>query len=194
MRKSYLAMMIAGLSLFSAMPALSQVQMAQSQIAGAIKGPKFVPSGIWVVQPNKMSSERGLANIDLPCMMSASYDNGYSVRFSGAKGNILAMAIDFRQDVFAQGRKYPAEFVIGKGQVRRISGTAFSKNALLFNMRDVQGAHSALAGATQMSLNIEDNPMIFQLSNMGGALRDFCLLYTSPSPRDRQKSRMPSSA
>ena len=25
-------------------------------------------------------------------------------------------------------------------------------------------------------------------------LNDFCLLYTSPSPRDRQKSRMPSSA
>ena len=27
-----------------------------------------------------------------------------------------------------------------------------------------------------------------------GALDDICLLYTSPSPRDRQKSRMPSSA
>ena len=27
-----------------------------------------------------------------------------------------------------------------------------------------------------------------------GRLSDFCLLYTSPSPRDRQKSRMPSSA
>ena len=26
------------------------------------------------------------------------------------------------------------------------------------------------------------------------ALLDTCLLYTSPSPRDRQKSRMPSSA
>ena len=26
------------------------------------------------------------------------------------------------------------------------------------------------------------------------ALSNFCLLYTSPSPRDRQKSRMPSSA
>ena len=25
-------------------------------------------------------------------------------------------------------------------------------------------------------------------------LREICLLYTSPSPRDRQKSRMPSSA
>ena len=28
----------------------------------------------------------------------------------------------------------------------------------------------------------------------GGALPKHCLLYTSPSPRDRQKSRMPSSA
>ena len=27
-----------------------------------------------------------------------------------------------------------------------------------------------------------------------GALAEACLLYTSPSPRDRQKSRMPSSA
>ena len=28
----------------------------------------------------------------------------------------------------------------------------------------------------------------------GMAIHDTCLLYTSPSPRDRQKSRMPSSA
>ena len=28
----------------------------------------------------------------------------------------------------------------------------------------------------------------------GNEYIDFCLLYTSPSPRDRQKSRMPSSA
>ena len=34
-------------------------------------------------------------------------------------------------------------------------------------------------------------------SSMGGYIADMigsCLLYTSPSPRDRQKSRMPSSA
>ena len=29
---------------------------------------------------------------------------------------------------------------------------------------------------------------------LGEALSKICLLYTSPSPRDRQKSRMPSSA
>ena len=35
----------------------------------------------------------------------------------------------------------------------------------------------------------------FTLASIGCAASDsFCLLYTSPSPRDRQKSRMPSSA
>ena len=33
-----------------------------------------------------------------------------------------------------------------------------------------------------------------QVSDEGGGLIRGCLLYTSPSPRDRQKSRMPSSA
>ena len=44
------------------------------------------------------------------------------------------------------------------------------------------------------------NTIIIMTSNVGARqLKDFgqgvgCLLYTSPSPRDRQKSRMPSSA
>ena len=37
-------------------------------------------------------------------------------------------------------------------------------------------------------------PMNFDLRNAIIRENDFCLLYTSPSPRDRQKSRMPSSA
>ena len=33
-----------------------------------------------------------------------------------------------------------------------------------------------------------------QLADLGARVIKVCLLYTSPSPRDRQKSRMPSSA
>ena len=39
--------------------------------------------------------------------------------------------------------------------------------------------------------------LIANLGNIAAALKEqfnCCLLYTSPSPRDRQKSRMPSSA
>ena len=39
------------------------------------------------------------------------------------------------------------------------------------------------------------DPYAKQIDGMGGATSSTsCLLYTSPSPRDRQKSRMPSSA
>ena len=36
--------------------------------------------------------------------------------------------------------------------------------------------------------------IIFTSRHAVTVLANFCLLYTSPSPRDRQKSRMPSSA
>ena len=40
-----------------------------------------------------------------------------------------------------------------------------------------------------------DVPVVFSATNLqGDDLDGICLLYTSPSPRDRQKSRMPSSA
>ena len=51
-----------------------------------------------------------------------------------------------------------------------------------------------VVGATGVSMNIKhdnyDNVMFQTLLKSVNS----CLLYTSPSPRDRQKSRMPSSA
>src|SRR5665213_4345049 len=49
------------------------------------------------------------------------------------------------------------------------------------------------------SHTVTDNPWIRSLHNVprffaDGTTFSTCLLYTSPSPRDRQKSRMPSSA
>ena len=41
-------------------------------------------------------------------------------------------------------------------------------------------------------LNAKKIPVV--QSDRGGEVTYHCLLYTSPSPRDRQKSRMPSSA
>ena len=47
--------------------------------------------------------------------------------------------------------------------------------------------------AEKVSKSIGANPKIIIEKNQKKALSG-CLLYTSPSPRDRQKSRMPSSA
>ena len=67
---------------------------------------------------------------------------------------------------------------------------------------DVSSVDEALRAVERLS-NVNFFKIGLQLFMTGGlptlleALREkqvFCLLYTSPSPRDRQKSRMPSSA
>ena len=61
--------------------------------------------------------------------------------------------------------------------------------------RVLAGEEDAEAEATPSTLSIEttgNNITLAALLVGGGVLA--CLLYTSPSPRDRQKSRMPSSA
>ena len=51
---------------------------------------------------------------------------------------------------------------------------------------------SLLSGAGIMAASAWATPS-YQLASGYGTF-NICLLYTSPSPRDRQKSRMPSSA
>ena len=63
----------------------------------------------------------------------------------------------------------------------------------------------ALAVDRALLLGVERSRVILEIlddrarfgafvEDLGLAFVDLCLLYTSPSPRDRQKSRMPSSA
>ena len=57
---------------------------------------------------------------------------------------------------------------------------------------DIDESFEPLLFGIDMNLEIINN--INDLKGKKMILLDGCLLYTSPSPRDRQKSRMPSSA
>src|SRR5678809_993978 len=89
-----------------------------------------------------------------------------------------------------------------------------------FTMRDKSGVHTERGGRFRLAMpslvdqgewSWQQNPFVGQrayqgllvillmfnssdLKNSNNTLYEYCLLYTSPSPRDRQKSRMPSSA
>ena len=70
-----------------------------------------------------------------------------------------------------------------------------SKNVMLYT--EMVATKSAIHGDRKkiLSYSPEEKPLALQVGGSDkNELSEVCLLYTSPSPRDREKSRMPSSA
>lgn len=143
--------------------------MAQAQMM-APPNPQFMPTSGWSVEKTTFAQTQGLAGVRLPCMMAATYDNGYILRFSGNSGQMLAMAIDFRQDVFKQGRKYSANLGFNQGAGFNVTATAFSESTLIFNLRPISGFYQQMMGATALALDVEGNIFTFGLGNTQEAL------------------------
>ena len=64
----------------------------------------------------------------------------------------------------------------------------------LFNIGRVYQLYQQPEKALTYYRQVTEDNLVSNASGYGYELMDNCLLYTSPSPRDRQKSRMPSSA
>ena len=97
-------------------------------------------------------------------------------------------AVDFYLSVFKNGKKlltthYGDAGPMPKGEILTIVFEIEGQRFLALN----GGPHFQFTPAISIIVNCEDQKEI-------DALWDNCLLYTSPSPRDRTRSRMPSSA
>ncbi len=134
--------------------------------------PEFIPASPWVVGQTQLAQQRGLKGVKLPCVMVNEYNNGFTMRLSGGGRSIMALAVDFRQNIFRQGARYPAVFKTDTGFIQSIKGSAFSPSILIFNMRDANGIYRSLETAKVLSVEIGQNKMRFALGDVGNALRD----------------------
>ena len=71
----------------------------------------------------------------------------------------------------------------------RVEGLRVASRTSAFSFKERESSISEIAQALNVEHILEGS-----VRKAGDTLRITCLLYTSPSPRDRQKSRMPSSA
>ena len=103
---------------------------------------------------------------------------------------VLKGIVDGLSGETAQLISLPLALIIAYG-VLRFSTSLFAE------LRDVVFSRVAERGMRRIGLKVFSHlhklDLDFHLSRKTGGLSR-CLLYTSPSPRDRQKSRMPSSA
>ena len=120
-----------------------------------------------------------------------------AVKLNGGKLGGLPAEIIVGDDQFKpEVGKQLAEKNIKLDRVDFLTGIVFS-NIMLASVPEAfankviyispNAAPSPLAGA-------QCNPYFFAVSWPNDAYHEACLLYTSPSPRDRTRSRMPSSA
>lgn len=131
--------------------------------------PQFSPTGAWAAQPTQLASVRGLDGVKLPCLLTNEYDNGFIVRISGGGKELMAMAVDFRQNVFKQGQQYDAMLSIGSGYAKQVKATAFTSNTLIFNLRPLKDIYAVLKSGKEMEISIADNAFKFDLAQIGAA-------------------------
>ena len=108
---------------------------------------------------------------------------------------LAAQLEDFYRDARARGATEADADAHACGQIR--DWAALARDVVATDRRHVQRGLDRLADSLEHVS--PERPGVFLmlahvLGDMRYALRQICLLYTSPSPRDRQKSRMPSSA
>lgn len=153
-------------------PALMLTLAATLWVTPVQAAVSFMPVSGWTVGSTELASVRGLKDVKLPCVISAEYDNGFVVRFSGGGGQMLALAIDFRQSVFNQGQKYSAMLSVGDGYVKQVSASAFTPSMLIFNLREISDFYTTLKAAQKFALDVDGNAFEFSLqqfaNNLGG--------------------------
>ena len=94
-------------------------------------------------------------------------------------------------DVYKRQHRSAVDPVRGDAQVVGHVGGSLARGGEAVDVGDGQpGVVERVEGGIGVQLDLAD---VGQSAQLGG-LRRTCLLYTSPSPRDRTRSRMPSSA
>lgn len=161
-------------------------------LSSASAAASFMPTQGWTVGATELASARGLKGVKLPCVLSAEYDNGYVVRFSGGGSQMLALAIDFRQNVFTQGQKYNAVLSVGDGYLKQVSPTAFTPSILIFNLRDYSDIYGVLKAAQSFSLDVEGNSFSFSLQQMANNLGSLESCYATGNAAPIQPVSAPS--
>ena len=98
--------------------------------------------------------------------------------FRGGNQNVIA-SVDSEKINTQEFVSYMRKLNLNEQQIKNLPNTDLVEKIL-----------SEFIGKKVMALEIEK----LGISINDNALRNICLLYTSPSPRDEQSSRMPSSA
>lgn len=140
--------------------------------AAARQDDVFVPTSGWLVGPAMMARPQGMEGGPMPCVMANQYSNGFTFRYSGGGGKIMAMAVDFRQKAFEPGGVYGLSVGISSaGFEIDAQGEAYDEATLIVNLQKNEGFYPALEKGRIMTLSISGQEMEFALPGVREGLK-----------------------
>ncbi len=146
----------------------------------------FVPTSAWLVGPiSVMEPEKGQ---DMPCLMTNHYDNGYSVRISGNDREILAVAIDFRKDLFEAGNDYDLGLKVGDYQ-QTLSAAAYDSSTLVMNTDRSTSLYSEIKTAKKLVVTFGKTDLPFSLLSASDGLTRLSSCANTSQDRDNARTQ-----
>lgn len=123
----------------------------------------FLPTSAWLVGP---ASLRALASQEqTPCVMANQFDNGYNIRISGTDESIMAMAVDFRKQLFDAGESYDLKLRAGNYN-ENVKGMAHDGATLIINTNNSKDLHTAMASAEELGITFGNTSLPFSLAGV----------------------------
>lgn len=141
--------------------------------AAAQQDDVFVPTSGWLVGPAMMTRPQGMEGGPMPCVMANQYSNGFTFRYSGGGGKIMAMAVDFRQKAFEPGGVYGLSVGISPAglETADVQGEAYDEATLIVNLQKSEGFYAALEKGRILTVSISGQDMEFALPGMREGLK-----------------------
>lgn len=154
--------------------------------------PRLAPTSGWLIGQAALSDSANTRGAPLPCVALNQFENGFTIRFSGGGGRIAAMAIDFRQNAFGRGERYPVRISVDRAYARDFEGSAFDPGTLVIDTQADENLFKALQRGEIMIVGLGGSVAAFDLKGLPDGLARLESCYRPDAmPRQAQIPQQP---
>jgi hypothetical protein len=146
--------------------------------------PTYTPTSAWLVGPASLGETEGYAG-RMPCVVANQFGNGFVLRLSGGGGQLMAMAVDFRQKAFTARQKYEVEFSVPGVFFQSFAGSAYDETTLLFGLSKIPEFYKALQGAESLVITVGGASVSLNLVGLDDGFRRMDACYGTGQREER---------